>query len=325
MIVYIKDRQSFITKAVATAVDYEIVESIYDAVSTIVIPTPKTILAEGDFVLFDGMPYVGLITEVDIDKGKTEISVEQAVKLFSRDMFYTATAYTYLEDYLKDLIDDNYTNCSDEVYEVPFLTVNALTKTNRNCKPDLDADGVYNIKSYISKLRRLQDIVCEWSFNRTGLSLDIFKKDFAQYNIDMSNPRYVITEQAISNQSVGKVTVFCAENSNYYTYYLLEDGTITTSYTTSGRVTGEWVTDTVNEVADISDAVADVFAQNYYSHRIAFRTDRKIFKLYDRVVLRIDGKIFNSYIAGITHHKDSEYIEVSCGELQTQYPYLERL
>ena len=213
MIVFIKDKESFITKAVATAVDYEVVESIYDALSTVVIPTPKTIPAEGDFLIFDGMPYVGIITEVNIDKGQTELSVEQAVKLFSRDMFYAAQSYTYLEDYLKDLIDDNYTNCSDELYEVPFLTVNALTQTNRNCKPDLDADGVYNIKSYISKLRRLQDIVCDWGYSRTGLTLNIYKKDFAQYNIDMSNPRYVITEQAISDQSVGKVTVFCEENS----------------------------------------------------------------------------------------------------------------
>ena len=325
MIVFIKDKQSFITKAVATAVDYEIVESIYDALSTVVIPTPKTIPEEGDFLIFDGMPYVGIITEVNIDKGQTELSVEQAVKLFSRDMFYTAQSYTYLEDYLKGLIDDNYTNCSDAIYKVPFLEVNALTQTNRNCKPDLDDNNVFNIKSYISKLRRLQDIVCDWGYSRTGLTLNIYKKDFAQYNIDMSNPRYVITEQTISNQSIGKVTVFCEENSTYYTYYLLEDGTITTSYTTTGRVAGDWVTDTVSEVADISDAVADVVAQNYYSHKIAFRTDRKIFKLYDRVVLRIDGKIFNSYIAGITHHKGSEYINIECGELQTQYPYLERL
>lgn len=325
MIAFIKDRQSFITKAVATAIDYEITESIYDALSTVTIPTPPVLPSERDFIMFDGMPFIGIITEVNVDKGQTELSVEQAVKLFSRDMFYTAQSYTYLEDHLKDLIDDNYTDCSDAIYEVPYLTVNALTQTNKNCKPDLDDNNVYNITSYISKLRRLQDIVCDWAFNRTTLTLNIYKKTFSTYNVDLSNPRYIVTEQTISNQSIGKVTVYCEENSNYYTYYLLDDGTITTSYTATGRVAGEWVTDTVGEVADISDAVADIFAQNYYSHKVTFQTDKKQLKLYDRIKLRMEGKIYNSYIAGLTYRKGSNIVTVECGELQTQYPYLKRL
>ena len=77
MIVYIKDRKTFTTKVIATAVDYEIHESIYDTVSKITIPTQSTPPAEGDFVMFDGINFVGLITEVEIDGGETEISVEQ--------------------------------------------------------------------------------------------------------------------------------------------------------------------------------------------------------------------------------------------------------
>lgn len=324
MIVFIKDKNSFITKTMVSAVDYEIHESIYDTVSTITIPTQKSPINEGDFLMFDGMPFVGIVTEVDIDGGRTEISVEQAVKLFARDMFYSATSYTYLEDYLESLINTNYTNCTDDLYEVPFLVVNALSHTNANCKPDLE-DNVYNIKSYISKLRRLQDIVCEWDFNRTQLVLNIYKKSFGIHNIDMSNPRYIITEQTISNQVVGKITVFCEENSSYSTWYLKTDGTVTsTQPADADRVDGDWTTLVVNEVADITDDVRDEFAQNYYSHKISFFTDSH-FEIYDRLKLRMDGKIFNSYVSGIIHTKGSKYIEVECGELQTQYPFLERL
>lgn len=324
MIVFIKDKNSFITKTMVSAVDYEIHESIYDTVSTITIPTQKSPINEGDFLMFDGMPFVGIVTEVDIDGGRTEISVEQAVKLFARDMFYSATSYTYLEDYLESLINTNYTNCTDDLYEVPFLVVNALSHTNANCKPDLE-DNVYNIKSYISKLRRLQDIVCEWDFNRTQLILNIYKKSFSLHNIDMSNPRYKITEQTLSSLSVGKITVYCEENSAYSTWYLKTDGTATsTQPSDEDRVQGDWATLVVNEIADITDDVRDEFAQNYYSHKISFLTDSH-FEIYDRLKLRIDGKIFNSYVSGIIHTKGSKYIEVECGELQTQYPFLNRL
>ena len=149
MICFIKDKKTFTTKAMETAVDYEIKESIYDTVSTVTIPTPKVLPEEGDFLMFDGNPFVGIIKEVEIDGGETELSVEQAVKLFSREMFYTSASYTYLEDYLESLIDTNYTNCTDEVYEVPFLSVTAASHTSGNCKPDLE-DNVYDIKSYIT-------------------------------------------------------------------------------------------------------------------------------------------------------------------------------
>ena len=82
MICFIKDKKTFITKAMSTAVDYEIKESIYDTASKVVIPTPPTIPEEGDFLMFDGNPFVGIIKEVEIDEGETELSVEQAVKLF---------------------------------------------------------------------------------------------------------------------------------------------------------------------------------------------------------------------------------------------------
>ena len=323
MICFIKDKKTFTTKALATAVDYEIHESIYDTVSKVVIPTPQTPPAEGDFVLFDGMSFVGIISEVDIDGGETELSVEQGYKLFSREMFYTTPTYTYLESHLKDLIDTNYTNCTDAVYKVPFLSVSALTSTNKTCKPDLE-DNIYTIKSYISKCRRLQDIVCDWGFTRTALTLSIYKKSFTTYNIDMSNPRYKITEETLSSQLAGKVTAFCEENSSYYTRYLKTDGTITSTYSTASRVDGEWGAITISEAADLDDAVADYFATNTYSHKVSFITDRD-FNLYDRLNLRIDGKIFKSYVSGLIREKGSDKHTVECGELQTKYPFLKRL
>lgn len=323
MIVYIKDKKDFRTKTTAVAVEWEIHESIYDAKSTVTIPTSQSSINEGDYVLFDGDPYVGIVTEVDIDGGKTELSVEQGVTLFSREMFYTSSSYTYLEDYLESLIDTNFANCSDSMYKIPFLSVNALTHTSGSMKPDLE-DNVYSVTSFISKLRRLKDIVCEWSFDTDNLYLSIFKKTFPTHNIDLSNPRFRVTEQTISNQAVGKLTIYCEENGNTYTRYLKTDGTITgTKPADADRVEGEWQTLTILEYADLNDDVQDAFAQNYYSHRISFETERD-FNLYDRLNIRMDGKIFASYVSGIIRDK-SNFKTIECGELQTLYPYLKRL
>lgn len=323
MICYIKDYKTFATTHTAVCTSYEIHESIYDAVSTISMQTPNLPPNEGDFVMFDGNKYVGIITEVETDNGLTTITAQQGLSLFSRPMFYSTMSYTYLEDNLQGLIYDNFTNCTDAVYKIPFLTATATTHNAGSCKPDLE-DNVYTISSYISKLRRLKSIVCDWGYTNTALTLDIHKKTFPTHNIDLSNPRYRVTEETLASCFVGKITVYAEDNSTYYTRYLLTDGTITSSYQTTNRVDGEWITKTISDHNDLSDEVADAFAQNTYSHRITFQTDRN-FELYDKLVIRTEGKMFSSYVCGVIKRNDTDMIEVECGELQTQYPFKKRL
>ena len=74
MICYIKNRKTFATTHTAVCTSYEIHESIYDAVSKISIQTPKSPPNEGDLVLFDGLNYVGIITEVDTNDGEMDIT-----------------------------------------------------------------------------------------------------------------------------------------------------------------------------------------------------------------------------------------------------------
>lgn len=323
MIIFIKDKKSFLTKTAAVVLQYEIHQSIYNAVSTATIQTPETPPEEGDFLIFDGTDYVGIITEVSEDRGQTEISAEQAVRLFSRPMFYTASSYTYLEDNLQALIEANYSNCTDAEYKVPFLTATAGTHTAKNIKPDLE-NNIYDIAAYMAKLRRLQGIVCDWSYTRTALILSIYKKAFPTHNIDMSNPAYTVTEQTVSKNAVGKITVFCEATNAYSNWYILTDGTIQQTYTTQDRVDGDWICITVKEAADIQDAVTDEFMRNSYSHRITFRC-AGAFGLYDQLKIRMQGKVFSSYVSGLIRRSDTPLIEVECGELQTQYPFLERI
>lgn len=90
----------------------------------------------------------------------------------------------------------------------------------------------------------------------------------------------------------------------------------------ASRIQGKWITLQVEKQADLEQRVADLFAQNTYSHSIVFSAKKGLFQLYDRLLIRIDNKLFKSYISTIETKNNSDYADYTCGELQVQYPFL---
>jgi len=321
MEVFIKDAKTFATKSHHTVLDYDITPSIYDTVSTITIPQTEE-PAERDFVYLDGAKWLGIIGNVSTDDGRTTLECSQISTLFNRDLFYTAGTYTYLEDYLKTLIDDNYTNCVDTFYSLPFLDVEALTSTTGSLKPDLD-DNIYNISSFMAKLRRIKGIYTNYTISRTKLYITIVTRANPVKNVDFSNPSFVITEQNFSAKTISKITTYCEENAQTRNWVLLDDGSIVNSTPTAGRVSGEWVALVVSNADDVAPKVQEEFARNFYSHNITFMCPLNYqFDLYDNLRIKIGNKIFTSYVAQKHLWANSKVQEIQCGELQMQYPYL---
>lgn len=326
MEVFIKDRLTFETKGIVTVLDYTIEQSIYDTVSDIIITTPKVLPNEGDFIFLDA-GFLGIVSTVSPEDGKTEIGARQINTLFSRSMFFKTASYTYIEDYIAQLITANFTNCADAMYRLPYLTAAAITHSAVKLTPELDADGTYTISSYASAARRVHNIFLEWHLTRTSLSVDIVKRVKTQKNIDFSNPDYMLTEQDFSVETVGKITTYCTENGQYKDWYLKADGSIAaTAPPTSERASGEWITLKVDKAEDVQNSVKDTFEQNIYSHKVSFQTSNKRrFALYDRLLIALDGKLFDSYVSGVTTRKGSDVTEIACGELQMRYPYKQRI
>lgn len=322
MQLFIKDRKSFVTKFSSLILDYEIKPSIYDTVSTYTIPN-ENLPNEGDFVYDEDTGFIGVIGAIETERQIAILSVHQIHTIFSRKMIYQSTSYTYLETYLKTLIDNNFTNCTDTFYAMPFLNVTALTSTASTMTPDVD-DYVYSVSSFMAKARRLKSVFCEFDISRTQLGINITTRANPAKNIDFSNPSFYITEQNISSLTVSKITSYCEENSQVQNWTLLDDGTIVNTSPATGRVDGEWTTLIVNKAADVQDKVNDEFAKNYYSHNITFQCPLSYdFKLYDNLQIKIDGKIFTSYVAQMRRWKNSKVQEIQCGELQVKYPYLD--
>lgn len=323
MEVFFKDAKTFVTKSHSLVLGYELKPSIYDTISYVTIKTPSTLPNEKDFVYIEDYSWIGIVTAVSPEQDRTEISMKQIVTLFDRTLVYTNASFTYGEDYLKLLIDANYTNCSDNFYKLPFLSVDALTHTSTNIRPDIE-NNLYNIKSYTAKLRRLKGIFCDFSLDRTTLYLDITTKAQVVKNIDFSNPSFKITEQNFSSQIISKITSYCGENSQIQNWTLLDDGSIVNTTPSTGRVDGDWKALYVRDAQDVQNSVYDEFAKNFYSHNITFQCPARYeFKLYDSLQIKIDNKIFTSYVAGLRYWSHSKVIEVQCGELQVKYPYLD--
>ena len=83
---------------------------------------------------------------------------------------------------------------------------------------------------------------------------------------------------------------------------------------TAGRVNGDWIPIVVEKAANVTDSVRDEFAKNEYSHKIEFQAlTESGFRLYDRLQVKLDNKIFNSYVSGVTERKGSNIVDVQCG------------
>ena len=109
-----------------------------------------------------------------------------------RDRFYTDASFTYLEDRIAELITDNFIQCSDTFYAMPYLNVRTVTHTASQMRPDLE-NNIYAVKSYAAKARRVHNIFLEWDISRTNLSVDVVRRVKTVKNVDFSNPDYILT------------------------------------------------------------------------------------------------------------------------------------
>lgn len=324
MQVFIKDRTTFTTKSHNLVLDYELRYSIYDTVSRITIQTPASLPDEGD-ILYMENGFFGTIQAISHEEGKTQLDVNQIISLLDRNMFYAPAPFTYLEDYLAQIVQENFTHCPDAFYALPYLNVQAATHTAAQVNPDIE-NGIFSIKSYAAKIRRLYNIFCEWGISRDTLTLQIARRAKVTKNIDFSNPMYAVTSQDFSQKTVSKITSYCEENGEVKDWVLMEGGIITDTTPAAGRMRGEWVPLTVAKIDDVVYSVRDKFAKNEFSHKIEFQAPKsRGFSLYDPLKIKLGNRIFSSYVSGVTEEKHSDIVTVQCGELQTQYPYLDLL
>lgn len=315
MITYIRDRHTFSIKHHATALNYDMtVQSIYDEVSDFKIRGNESSAKAGDFFFTDG--FFGIIKEVDKDRETLDITCNDIDTLFARDIpDDPGTVGGNIEGYIKSLIDKYYVNLSDAVYATPFLTVVASTSTVGSALPDVE-NGVWNVKSYLSKVRRLYNIHTSYSVVNGGLVMRIYHRDRQTHKIFLDLSDYEILEESFAHEAIGKITTIAEDTGARRDWYLLTDGTITNTYTDENRIDGTWEILNVSEAANAAEEVKNKFAENSDSHLIEFACSKE-YNFYDDLIVRTkDGQVLSSYISAIRKSSDRSKNVYKSGELR---------
>lgn len=315
MIAYIRDRHTFALKHHATALTYDmIVQSIYDEVSDFKIRGNESSAKAGDFFFTDG--FFGIIKEVDKDRETLDITCNDIDTLFARDIpDDPGTVGGSIEQYIKSLIDKYYVNLSDAVYATPYLTVIAATSTAGSALPDVE-NGVWNIKSYLSKVRRLYNIHTSYSVVNGGLVMRIYHRDRQTHKVFLDLSDFEVLEESFAHEAIGKITTIAEDTGARQDWYLLTDGTVTNTYTDENRVDGTWEILNVSEAANVAEEVRNKFAENSDSHLIEFACS-KDYNFYDDLIVRTkDGQVLSSYISAIRKSSDRSKNVYKSGELR---------
>lgn len=317
MVGYIKSKTDFTNSKILQVTDYDCVSgSIYDTNSTFTI-AEEYAANEGDFFVFDGSIYI--IKNVEPDHGITNLTCIDIVNLFTREIPYIVG--TYIESFVKDAIDDNFKNVSDTDYAMSYLNVTASTST-AFIAPDVE-NGYFNLKSYIAKARRLANVFVDYSISGNVLNVTITAKPVVTRKIDLGDTAYILESEARSATSIAKITAVETLDDvieRTTDFYLMADGSITTTPGSDPRATGEWkvIYSTYNaDIAVVTLKVQDEFAKNSYSHLIEFSSTKE-FDFYDKTQLRLNGAVLNSYISQVRKTSNSDLIFYKSGELRTR-------
>lgn len=304
---FIKRKSDFKTAHRLTVLDYDYaLDSVYDETSTFTVLTEITGI-EGDFLFFDG--WLGVVVSCAPTKGQTAIVCKGILNAFSRTLI--SGTGTYIEDFIKDALETEYKNLSDTVYDMPYLSV-STTSSTAFLSPDVDDNSLWNLKSYIAKVRRLASVFCTFGVSNNTLTVEIGTKNIPTRKVDFNDRSHRLESESYSKLSVAKVTAITNTTTHYY---LHSDGSYDT--TDTDRVTGEWVVITTTVEKQETD-VADTFARSAYSHLINFYSERT-FDFYDRLQVRTEaGRVLNSYISAVRKSARNDVL-YKCGELRATF------
>ena len=217
---FIKERKTFKTIAVCPVLDYAMtVKSIFDEVSSFLISVEKEkIITVGDYLITN--EYIGIITGVSRGRESAQISCEDIIKLFSKPQVYTAKGTATIEAYIESVLNSFYKNNPDVIYQLPFLEIEKLTDTTSAIEPDVD-QGIWNLKSFLAKVRRVNNVFVDFEATRNTLKITIQRKDIVTKNLDLSIPTLELEQESYSNKKIGKKTT--NETGGNRDWYLLTD------------------------------------------------------------------------------------------------------
>ena len=311
MIGYLKNPRTFVTEALVYVSSYDLVlGSVYDNVSKVTVDGEYSFDIEKHFLVLDD--YIGIIKTVVPSAGQTQLTLEDIDTLWNRDLIYVENSPLTIEKFIADTIDGSFIQLADDMFNYPYCSVSFSAQTGF-IKPDIE-NGLWNLKSYISKVRRMKNVFVSYSISGDTLAVRVEQRTPNKHIIDFAASDSLITNETYSSTKVSKITV-----NGVNDYYLFDDGTFDIDPDAGTRVDGDWEMISVSESQDELDAVTNEFAKNSESHIIEFATKLPV-KFYDTITVRSKGRVTSSYISTLRKTSASDLLQVKTGDLIDTIP-----
>lgn len=312
MIAYIKDRKTFQT------LDLMLELSQYNLILGAVNNNVGTALCsyeveglENQFFVFENRLWI--VKSLSPDNGHTLISLYDISYLFARDLIWDENNnYSTIEECIADTIDNEFINLSDTEYDTPYITVSYTTATPF-IMPDTE-NGLWNLKAYIAKVRRVKNVFLDYTISRNDLLIDIVQRTPNVWRFDFATDVAQMSQETYQKTSTAKITV-----NGTTDYYLYADGTYGNDPDLKDRAEGDWVQLQVNANESEADKVADVFSKNSESRIIEFYTDAPV-EFYDSVILRSEGRVTSGTLSTVSISSSDNRRYCKTGDLINTVP-----
>ena len=226
--------------------DYEIVlDALVPQKSKFTVAGQNLNISIGDLLYIRGIkfPYIGIIISIEEDDaGRTKIQTNDFLSLFDIEVPVPTSFNGNAADFIVNLIQRVYRNSTDNFQTISYLqTAVEVVKT---CNLKYDANTKLNILDLVEEFSKTYGIMLEYEIITTqgvysGIKVKVVSSAFgATLRSDLAT----ISELKINDTneiSLNKIVyVPNADNTSHtsvISYYLLDDGTVTTNLVYEGR------------------------------------------------------------------------------------------
>lgn len=316
MEVFVKNFSDFKTTALINAEDWKLpLASMENESGTVTLPRGERKDFSGDWVYIGN--HLFIVDESSPDKSTVSLTVSDPANMFKRELVFPAEPKETFGEFIADVIETEFINCSDPEYRISYLRV-TNTDTTEIVYPEINEAGFYSLVELIY-IARKYGVVMDFAINGENLDITIRSYTSQPHNIVFSDGHSDVESETFSNVNVAKVSIYKETNTegvySITDYYLDTDGEIHTE-PPEKRPKGDWKLEKIGKDDDAYAKAKEIFDDNIASHKIEFYSDN-IYQFWDIVKFKIDGEIFLSNITSIFLSSDNKRYLYTAGDLAT--------
>lgn len=280
----------------------------------------------GNWLIIEGGIYAISIVKPQTDR--TLLTLTSPIEVFSRPLEYLEPSIGQtVGGFISRQLTDNWAECTDPVYAVPYLTVSNLDATPFT-SPELDNNGCYKLSEYIRLMRRGYRVAVRFRDAGARLACTILTTPATSHNVSFSDGRTQLQSLDYSSSGTAKLTVLCDVPTDETdangepivrrqrtTWYLSADGAISQTVP-ARRAPGAWDIISANKPEDAENKAIEHFAKNKANHKLEFWSSLDL-DVLDDCLFFVYGESLKSYISYKRKSSEDSRYYYKCGELAT--------